>query len=766
MRPNIKSTLSLVLGAIALAAPASVIAQTTTANPASSQDTTTPSASQEQPIQLSSFNVESTKDYGYRDANSITATGMATPILDTPVMISVMTDQYLSDTASFQIVDALNTLPGVETAARQDVPFPTIVRGFTVAPQINGYDLYALNQGGSGASFGIERVEVIEGPSAVFNGDIPPGGVVNVIYKTPSFTPSSYIEGMYGSWDYQSVEVFATGPLIPNKLSYLVDAYGRNSNAWTDYTNTNEKSIILGVTYKPFDAVTLTVNYRNFDRSAQVYGAIAETHQGFQTSGLPWNTNIATWVQQTYGFNSPTFTEDVAPSYYPGGYKYNGNGPQNFQRNPARTFNPELTIKVNDHLELRSGFQYFSETYAALGDVGGIYDVGPGPQGELGVDAGAYYYTSEESAIEFKEEAALHFDTGPVNHSLLVGFQYENAHGLSSFAEKTLQQPYNYYTDGPSMLRTQLDSAYPDESYLTLGNPYDAGRVYGYYVAEQASAFDGRVHVLLGARYTEEASSITTSKTTPEFGLLFKPFPKGSILQNTSIFANYSESFTPSGAVDAYGHDVPPQLVTGREIGIKTDWFDGRLSGTLSFFRDNLANIAEEDFILEQQTGKSPLYDLGADEISEGAELDLVWTPTRNFQIGFNDTYLPDCKTVAFPSVPQQVGVRLPLVPVERANLYGKYTFTTGSFKGLYVGGGLVGQTTDQGVYVGEWNFGVHMPGFVMGQAFLGYQTVVFGRKVDYKVNIHNLFDRSGFSWDPTVPQDPTSFYFTVRVSL
>jgi iron complex outermembrane recepter protein len=78
-------------------------------------------------------------------------------------------------------------------------------------------------------SVNIDRIEVVEGPNALLYGTGNFGGVVDYLAKQPMDTPSAIITGSYGSHNFWRGTLETTGPISPAAgLSY------RLSGAWED----------------------------------------------------------------------------------------------------------------------------------------------------------------------------------------------------------------------------------------------------------------------------------------------------------------------------------------------------------------------------------------------------------------------------------------------------------------------------------------------------------------------------------------------------
>ena len=289
-------------------------------------------------------------------------------------------------------------------------------------------------------------------------------------------------------------------------------------------------------------------------------------------------------------------------------------------------------------------------------------------------------------------------------------------------------------------------------------------RTHAFYIAEQASAFDGRLRVVVGGRYTKTSTDgLGVDDFTPQVAVLVKPFSPSSSLAQTSFFFNYSRSFTPSGLVEPNtGQVVPPQKGVGKEVGVKTAWFGGELASTISWFRDELSDIATPDYSQQGETGLA-VYHLGGKGYVEGVEADVVWTPDHALQISTNYTYLPSAKYTDYPNVPQQVGLRFPSTPKHSFNLTARYALSKGPLAGAYLGGWLHWQSETRGVLAADWQYDVHIPGQTDVNVFAGY---VF-KHFDLKVNVKNLMNRGGYVMNNAFqPQAPRSAMVTLRFTL
>jgi iron complex outermembrane receptor protein len=713
---------------------------------------------------------------GYRTSAATSATGVVTEIINTPISISAINSQFLADTGSSQIMDAVSSLAGVNgqnNSGEAQTLFG--VRGFAITPQVDGFDSLSY-VGGLGSTVGVDRVEVIKGPSAVFNGNVPPGGEINIIYKKPSFTSDTYFQGEAGSWDYRSGEFFSTGPLVDDKLAYLVDLYSKDDNGWIDWTHKREHTGILGLTYKPVDQLSINLNYRIADNHDQV-STLPVSYPGFIGSGVPQNTNLNNWVAETIGPDVPP-QQITVPQYLPGGSRYNVLGPQNYNDELYKFWSTEINYQVNDHIEIRDNFARVSYDWNFLA----MYLSGAlaiGPNGMVSTDpfsSGVEGAVQQGSGWENKLEAAFYFDTGPISHSLLVGYQASYSvvnlfQGWVGFSPVGASGgAWDLYTDGPILLQNEFNLIKSLSPTPNAVNEQDVAHqnTHAYYVAEQMSMFDDRLHALLGLRYTKTQEEILAgimspvSATTPQVGILGKPFSPDSFLADTAFFANYSKSFTPNDLTQPGSDQIlPPQRGVGKEIGVKTAWLDGAVTSTVSFFRDDLSGIATANY--SPGNGQIVAYNLGGVGRAQGMEADVTWLVTKSLQLSANFTDLPVAKYLAYPGTPQEIGLRFGATPRQAANVTAKYTFSEGPLNGVYLGGWLHGQTSTNGILGGDWHYDVHIPGLAQGTGFVGYATGHF----DVRFDIDNVTNRSGYVMNNAFqPQAPRSYFLTVKYTL
>lgn len=132
-----------------------------------------------------------------------------TPAQETPKSVSIIDRTDLEQHDVQKLDEALRYTPGFTSpyGADNDAEW-MFVRGFEPSVYLDGNRLY---KEGFFAwvvePFGLERVELVKGPSSVLYGETMPGGVINVVQKKPTDAPQGKVTFSAGNKDYQQLGV-------------------------------------------------------------------------------------------------------------------------------------------------------------------------------------------------------------------------------------------------------------------------------------------------------------------------------------------------------------------------------------------------------------------------------------------------------------------------------------------------------------------------------------------------------------------------------
>jgi len=250
---------------------------------------------------------------------------------------------------------------------------------------------------------------------------------------------------------------------------------------------------------------------------------------------------------------------------------------------------------------------------------------------------------------------------------------------------------------------------------------------------------------------------------------------------------------------------VPNETGTNMEIGVKTSLWDNKLVGTLSVFRaerkdqrydDSARQVAENlnygnNLGIFGPAGTNAYANtrvlrwrtVGLKNRIEGADFEVIWTPTRHFQTVLNGAWMWTAKTVDNPTVPRpgttaynaltgvakinadlQYGERIENVPEFRLNMLNKYTFRDGIVRGLSVGLGtryssetIISRTADYNPRRG----GLTSGNFLVFDVTASYPWEVLGYKLQTNLGIYNATDKDYIEGPTTVLSPPRTWLLT-----
>ncbi len=252
-----------------------------------------------------------------------------------------------------------------------------------------------------------------------------------------------------------------------------------------------------------------------------------------------------------------------------------------------------------------------------------------------------------------------------------------------------------------------------------------------------------------------------------------------SYLPNGGFKAIYNETTVRQRAIDlgrnpdtemarirAQGSDsfLSNEEGVNEEIGVKTTLWDNKLVATVALFRAERTNLrvddvqAQRDEPLNYDASGTPTtaqvrwFSADALQRTEGLELEVIWSPNRNYQAVFSYANMWTAKVVSNPAVaPESVDrssifdLRLANAPKTSVNLWNKYTFSDGPLAGFSVGGGLrhrseiiISQSRDWDPRYG----GATAGDYTVFDLLLGYNTEIWGIRTAFNLNVTNLTDK------------------------
>lgn len=575
------------------------------------------------------------------------------------------------------------------------------IRGYTVSGSTTSYiyldGLRGLTGGGWTYSafdaFGLERVEVLKGPSAVLYGQVAPGGIVNAVSKRPSAVHQDAVGVQYSSHNTIQGTFDVGGGNEDGTLLFRVVGLGRDGESEVDHTDLQRLFIAPSLTWNITDRTSLTL--------------LTQYQKDEGGSTFQFLPRTGTLVSGTNGFR-------FSRSDFLGEPDWN-----NYERTQY-ALGYQFEHILNDTFTFRNSLRYLeSETdYKAVVATG----TDAAADGTLARRIMWGYGESKNLIVDTHLESK--FSTGPVDNTLLTGVDFyrsdwDNTRWLRATDAINI---YNITHNGVNQAHLAA---------MLAGNPQVQQDVtesqLGFYLQEQAVW--GRLHGTIGLRYdtydldslnvlTNARTEVSPDSTTWRAGLLYL-FDNG-----LAPYASYTTSFdagpyTTTNPATGRAFEDPTESEQW-EVGIKykpanlkalftASIFELTETDRLSYYKDIATNL-----VYANQSGEAR---------TRGLELEARVELLKGFDVIAGYAYL-DTEITGSSIVNNQEtkGNRLPGVAEHTASLWLAYTFPESPLEGLTLGAGVryVGETYD------NVNNVTRIPSYTLFDAAIGYD---FGRK-------------------------------------
>ena len=658
-------------------------------------------------LPISPFEVAARLDRGYQASNAVSASRFDAPIRELPFAIQAFTESFIRDQKPVNLFDVARYSPGVTYRSNDfnEGNANLSIRGFVVGQRAGAHQV--LRDGFDGPSIfdmaNVSRVEIVKGPSSFLYGQVAPGGIVNVITKSPQRRFSAQADLSYGSYGQHRATADLTGPASPTLSYRLVAAYDRDMHYWEPY-DAQAYTLAPSLLWQPDHRMSVTLKYEGFRKN--------ESPQLMQKPGYGRQAGVVPTPED------PNLSGVDVP-----GLPDNWNSMSNvdYRRSNADGVSAWLDLVASNHWNLRAGYSHLSyEVDALFSGNFGMANNTTFLQGRR-LRRQTYDNRSETGSVE----AVGKYQLGDATLRMLLGAQ----HVRRRFDNRAGQAPNDPAlgsdpTASPLPLWDLRDpSTWNREVNLPLSSlnasaadASTSSRDRSLYAGSTFDLFNERLRLLAGLRYTSSKARATnhldgtvrqfaTHKLTPQYGILYKLNPE------LALFASYAESFVPAQQTlnQPDGTAVPARPTEGKgyDVGLKANLLDGRVSGTLTFFDLRNRNVVN-DLASTNAAGAVVINNVqSGEQRSKGVEIDTTITATKSLQFYLSYSYI-DARIVEFsgndaallaqdPSTLDASGranyksayllhgARLPMSAPHLFNLWARYDAAHGS----YVAGGV-----------------------------------------------------------------------------
>ncbi|MBP2296218.1 TonB-dependent siderophore receptor [Azospirillum rugosum] len=631
---------------------------------------------------------------GYVANQQATGTKTDTPLIETPQSITVIPSDQIRDQNAQTLNQVVRYTAGVtpETRGAVATRYDQLkVRGFDADTYWNGLKLQSLWYAAPQLDpYLMERIEVLKGPSSVLYGQAPAGGLINQVSKRPTATRQNEIGFEFGTNSHLRGTADFSGPIdAEGKYLYRFTGVGLSEDGQMKMTENERVAIAPSFTWRPDTDTSLTLlGLYQRDPKANSYG------------GIP--------PQGTVLYNP---LGKIPVDFYDGDPNF-----ETFDRKVA-SVGYAFDKRLSDVWTARLNGRWMHTKLA----YNSVYANGLSPDFRT-LNRGVATSREEMDSYTLDNQVEGRFGTGPVQHTLLAGFDYQRVDGnyapgfgvgpsLDIFAPV-----YGLPITPPPTSRTDLTS-----------------NQYGLYLQDQLR-WNGFILTLAG-RYdwTDTASTTGFGKSSKDDQAFTKRAGLTYVFENgIAPYVSYAESFTPQSGADITGKLFDPEEGTQYEVGVKYQPPGLNSLFTLALFdltRSNLltGDPANPGFSVQSGEARSRGVEFEA-RVGLTKQLDLIGTYSyQNVEFTKNNDGFQ--------------GKELPAVPRHQASAWAMYRMPEGTaLNGLNVGAGVrfTGSTkNDANTF--------KVPSFTLVDAAVSYDLGALSTKLtgaEVSLNVKNLFDK------------------------
>lgn len=615
-----------------------------------------------------------------KEPKPVTAVRSGLKPMDNPQSIQVIGSDVIEQQQAIRLSEVLKNANGVYVgSARGGAQESFFSRGYDMSANNMFKNGFRYNAGSIPDVSGLDKVEFLKGGSALLFGNVAPGGILNLVTKTPQFKSGGEISMQIGSYSYYKPAIDFYGGLTKS-IAFRINGSYENSESFRDVVK-NERVYVnpsLLFIINPKTQITVQGDYLSAD----------------------WTPDFGTGIIGTKILDLPRDT------FY-GSLWSNGT-----TKSASGSVLVNHDFNKNWKLNFNSSYQTYDRASKSTAQLSSVKDNG---------DWTRPLVQNENSEQILGDQLSLqgNFNTGSIKHQIFTGADWENSFATAyTFAFTPANyDTINLFNFDPSTQRNDIPDARATQIAKTETNRF------GVYVQDLISITE-KFKVLAGVRWSWQEAEVTTYKETlvsgvqtvrpenavptvgakkldnafsPKFGLIYQP------RQDVSIFGSYSTSFTPNTGTTADLKPIEPSIIDQYEAGIKTDFLKGLLSTNVTVYQitnSNLAQTAEfkADGSLNTDTN---VKILSGETKSKGVEVDVTSKPVEGLSItaGYSYNDMRYTKTSGLNGSFIE-GDRLVRTPANTANLSFYYTVQDGILKGLAVGaiGNYIGDR------LGGWN--------------------------------------------------------------
>jgi iron complex outermembrane receptor protein len=727
-----------------------------------------------EPVKLSEFTVSTDRDLGYYSSDTAAGSVLTgKPVKELALAISLVNRDLLDDLQTTNIAEAMQFSASFN-------PENGLVRGQGAQMNAEGQFTNRVGNSTNGVpdSGAVERIELIKGPPSVLMSSASAGGAVNITPKRPQRRNFSEFEYQYGNFQkrYRTEVNRALTPKLGLRLGVQYSDAEFNGASVQNQPNIPEfdedrRLLMFGaVEWRPFPNTIVGIDVEQVrDRavpSNRTSLRFVTVNRNGQSLRLPWF--LAYNVPLNWTITGPDNLTGKDHRYITARWSQTWTRYFKTEANIYNQWYNEKTIRGNQNIEE-------STTVAGLGGLRAIrlssFDRTQMAQRTTQMAfRGVFDYAMRSTKHQFI--AKYNYYTFYTDSQSYRAYNPGTNPVTGLIAANEVKGPWRQVEGVDASQLNAYDRSWPANlSYLWrfANDAHDNPRRHQgnlIYTGEYPTPI-GTFFPLAGISYHSQIESFQSRYSnvggvlTNLTGLFSRPHRWGSapsagvvwqVTPAIGIFSSYLESFQVPTNTNSFQELLPNREGVSHETGLKLDFFDRKITGTLSHFDTTDKNRAVTDssaynintrdlngngprdpgFNPNALAPNTPLGDTVAvgQYNAQGWDAELILSPGHGFQATLSAT-LVDAKVVDDPN-PSLVGSRQGGFAKRSYATVLSYRFPSGPLKGFGIGGGYR-YTSDR--YLSR----VRQNASVVGSPFVDYwqppaKTLAIFSKYTFKV--------------------------------
>jgi len=666
---------------------------------------------------------ETTEHSGSYTTGAVTIGKMPQTLRHTPQSVSVLTRQRLDDQNITNLTTLMEQTPGVVVDYVDSERVTYYSRGYQI--DAIQYDGATVVQGSGGGSFIqsdsaiIDRAEILRGATGMLRGAGNPSGTVNLVRKRPTRDFQASASVTAGSWDAQRYVADLSGALTDNgAIRGRMIAVHDDKDSFQD-SRMERKNVFYGVLAADLgERTTLTggIEYTELEATGSWGGLPANF------DGSPLKLSRSTYLGADWN-------------------RWNRSNLQTFAE-LEHVFDNDWTLKVSGtRTQFRLDDHGFKQTYFTRASTTNPYLMN--------------YQVTEGDGGESEQTNLSATLNGPFQ---LLGREHELMVGVERIRNDSTASATNFTASGVFDIREwDPKTSLPEPSINISAKPVMTR------TTQQAAHATWRISLadpltaVIGARinwydYEQENNLKTSGKYSVDREIVPYAALIYDLNNNLSLYGSYTEIFNPQSATDASNAVLDPVTGEAYELGIKGEFYDGRLNTSLAVFRiyqvgNALDDLGSPDPCLPNYTSGHCKVAAGKNR-SEGFELEVTGEVLPGWQVSGGYTYTT---TEYLKDTLSNTGnVLRPTDPKRQLKLFTSYRLP-GAYDAWTVGGGVSAQSD---IYSRNGSAVASQSGYAVYSALLGYR---FNQHYSLQLNANNLFDKHYYK---KVGATATGYYY------